>query len=474
MSKLHLPVVNGESGELQSSLRADGSRNWVQPADVRGRFVRARRLVFLLLAAIWAVIPWLKVKGRPALMLDIEHRQFYMFGATFNAQDIWLLFFLLTGVGFVLVFTTALLGRVWCGWACPQTVFLEGLFRPIERLLEGGREERIRRDKGPWNLDKIARKFVKQVIFFLLAAFVAHVFVGYFVSLPQLFDMMRHRPSEHPEAFGWAFALTAAFYGNFARFREQLCVGLCPYGRLQSLLVDQDSLVVGYDKKRGEPRGKATDPNAGACVDCKRCIAVCPTGIDIRNGLQLDCIACSACIDACDEVMVKLDRAPGLVRYDSLNGLAGLQKRIWRPRVWLYLAFGVVGFVVAVAASRKHSSFEANLLRVPGMPFMLDGDLVRNAFTIHLVNKQPEAIVFHVEPDAATGITWTIPMTDPKVEGLQGLSLPITATIKRSEMHGNIPIHIHVRGPDGEHLIEGTFVGPTAGVGKSSAAGSGP
>lgn len=473
MSKVHLPVVNGE-GEMQSSLRADGSRNWVQPADVHGRFVRARRLVFLLLVGLWAAIPWLRVKGRPALMLDIEHRQFYMFGATFNAQDIWLLFFLLTGVGFVLVFSTAMLGRVWCGWACPQTVFLEGLFRPIERLIEGGREARIRRDKGPWNADKIARKLVKQIVFVLLSAFVAHVFVGYFVSVPQLFEMMRHRPAEHPEAFGWAFALTAVFYGNFARFREQLCIGLCPYGRLQSLLVDQDSLAVGYDKKRGEPRGKATDPNAGDCVDCKRCIAVCPTGIDIRNGLQLDCIACTACIDACDEVMVKLGRAPGLVRYDSLSGLAGAKKRILRPRVWLYVAFGLVGFVVAMFATQKRSSFEANLLRVPGMPFMLDGDDVRNAFTIHLVNKQPDEVTFKVEPEPAPGVTWIVPMNEPTVAGLSGLNLPVTATVKRSEMHGNVPIRIHVRGPSGERVIEGTFVGPTAGLGKSSAAGSGP
>ncbi|MBK9263922.1 MAG: cytochrome c oxidase accessory protein CcoG [Polyangiaceae bacterium] len=459
---------------MQSSLRADGSRNWVQPADVRGRFSRARKLVFLALIAIWAVIPWIRIDGRPALMLDVERRQFFLFGATFNAQDLWLLFFLLTGVGFALVLLASTLGRAWCGWACPQTVFLEGLYRPVERLLEGSREVRIRRDKGPWNADKIVRKVLKQIVFVMLSAFVAHVFVGYFVSVPRLLDMMKERPSAHPEAFAWAIALTAVFYGNFARFREQLCIGICPYGRLQSILIDPNSLVVGYDKKRGEPRGKATDPNAADCVDCKRCIAVCPTGIDIRNGLQLDCIACTACIDACDEVMDKLDRPRGLIRYDSQNGLAGEKTRIMRPRVWLYLALGLVGLIVATVATRTRTSFEANLLRVPGMPFLLDGDDVRNAFTIHLVNKRPDAATFLVEPQPAPGITWVVPMNEPDVAGLAGLSVPITATAKRSEMKGNVPIRIRIKSPFEERIVEGTFVGPTAGTGKSRAAGSGP
>ncbi|WP_240806590.1 cytochrome c oxidase accessory protein CcoG [Polyangium spumosum] len=467
MSRVHLPVLPSEGGEMQSSLRADGSRNWVQPADVRGRFARARKVVFLLLVAFWALVPWVRIDGRPALMLDVEHRQFFLFGATFNAQDLWLLFFLLTGIGFSLVFLTSLLGRVWCGWACPQTVFLEGLFRPVERLLEGPREARIRRDKGPWNADKIARKVGKHLAFVVLAAFVAHVFVGYFVSVPRLFEMMRSHPTEHPEAFAWAAALTAVFYGNFARFREQLCIGLCPYGRMQSVLIDQDSLVVGYDKKRGEPRGKASDPEAGACVDCKRCIAVCPTGIDIRNGLQLDCIACTACADACDEVMDKLGRPRGLVRYDSLNGLAGGKTRFLRPRVWLYLALGVLGLVVATVATRTRSTFEANLLRVPGMPFVLDGDEVRNAFTIHLVNKRPDAATFRVEPEPAPGLAWVVPMGEPTVAGLGGISIPVAVTAKRAEMKGNLPIRIRVRGPEGEKVVEGTFVGPTAGIGKS-------
>ena len=460
MSKVHLPVLPAD--EMQSSIRADGSRNWVQPADVRGRFARARRVVFYGLVALWAMLPWLRIDGRPALMLDIPRRQFYLFGATLNAQDIWLLFFLLTGVGFILVFLTSVAGRVWCGWACPQTVFLEGLFRPIERLLEGPREQRIRRDKGAWTADKILRKGGKHLAFVLLAAFVAHIFVGYFVRLPELFRMVGEGPSAHPEVFAWAAGVTAIFYGNFARFREQLCIGLCPYGRLQSILIDPDSLVVGYDAKRGEPRGKATEEGVGDCVDCKRCVAVCPTGIDIRNGLQLDCIACTACIDACDEVMDRLERPRGLVRYDSQSGLAGEERRFVRPRLFLYGVLGLVGLSVATFSFRRRVDFEANLLRVPGMPFVVDGGEVRNAFTIHLVNKEPEAAVFHIAPDPVPGARWTLPSDAPRVEGLGGLHLPVTITVPRAELHGNLPIQLRVRREGGERevVVKATFVGP--------------
>lgn len=464
MGKVHLNVIP-PGGEMQSSLRADGSRNWVQPADVRGRFTRARRAVFLLLVAVWAILPWVRVEGRPALMLDIEHRQFFLFGATLNAQDLWLLFFLLTGVGFALVFVTALAGRVWCGWACPQTVFLEGLFRPVERLIEGPREERIRRDRGPWTAGKIARKAVKQLAFVVLAAFAAHVFVGYFVSLPGLLEMVRARPADHPEAFAWAMGVTALFYGNFARFREQLCVGLCPYGRLQSLLIDQDSLVVGYDAARGEPRGKATDPGAGACVDCRRCVAVCPTGIDIRNGLQLDCVACAACVDACDEVMDRLGRPRGLVRYDAQRGLAGERRRLLRPRLYVYLALGLAGALAASFSLHRRADFEANLLRVPGMPFVLDGAEVRNAFTIHLVNKGAAPVRFHIEPVEAPGVRWAVPAGDPTVAGLQGVHVPVAVTASRADLRGNVPLRVRVRregqgGEQREVVLEGTFVGP--------------
>ena len=292
------------------------------------------------------------IAGHPALFIDVAARRLFFFGMTFNSQDTWLLFFLLTGIGFALVYATALVGRVWCGWACPQTVFLEGIFRRIERFIEGPREIRMRRNAGPWNADKIARKMASHVFYGAFAVVIAHVFLSYFASLPATFRMVRQNPSAHPEAFAWAVAMSLVFYINFAWFREQLCVVLCPYGRLQSAMLDEHSLLVGYDSLRGEPRGKVSAEGAGDCVDCKRCVVVCPTGIDIRNGTQMECLACTACIDACDDVMDRLGRRRGLIRVDSEEGLAGRSRKLIRPRIVLYTALLAIGAVIALAAFR--------------------------------------------------------------------------------------------------------------------------
>ncbi len=300
MSAGRLPIVSGAAGSILS----DGRRKKIVPADVRGRFDRARKIVFAALIALWIALPWVKINGAPAVFLDMDARRFFLFGMTFNAQDTWLLFFLLSGVGFGLVYLTALAGRAWCGWACPQTVFLEGVYRRIERLIEGPREKHLRRDSGPLTPGRVVRKIAKHAAFLVASVLIAHIVLAYFVSLPRELAMVRQSPGAHLEAFVWATAIAALLYGNFSWFREQLCVVLCPYGRLQSVLLDEDSLVVGYDATRGEPRGKKGKAE-GDCVDCNRCVVVCPTGIDIRNGLQMDCVACTACIDACDDIMVK-------------------------------------------------------------------------------------------------------------------------------------------------------------------------
>ena len=330
--KVRLVVHDGKS----SSIANDGSRNHVHPADVEGRFTTARYAFFAVLILFWAALPWVDIGGHPALFLDIAQRQFFLFGLTFNAQDAWLLFFLFSGVGLSVIVVTTLFGRVWCGWACPQTVFMEGIFRRIERLVEGPRNQRLRLAASPPTARGVAKKVLKHVLFIVAAVFAAHVFLAFFVSIPSLFDMASQSPTAHPIAFGWMVTVAVALYGNFAWFREQMCLIICPYGRLQSTLTDRNSLVVGYDAIRGEPRGKAKDPDAGDCVDCRRCVTVCPTGIDIRNGLQLDCIGCTACIDACDAIMDKLKRPRGLVRYDSLNGLEHRKKSLFRPRLVFY------------------------------------------------------------------------------------------------------------------------------------------
>lgn len=420
-----LPVLNTEPGS--SALRPDGKRTFVVPADVTGRYARRRQVVFALLLAIYILLPWLQVGGHPAVFLDLEHRAFYLFGGTFNAQDFWLTFFLLSGIGFVLIVVTALWGRVWCGYACPQTVFLEGVYRKLERWIEGPRNLRLKRDQSGITLARTARKVVKHAVFLLLSLLVAHVFLSYFVSLPAVFAMVREKPLEHPVAFAWAVSITLLMYGNFAWFREQTCLVICPYGRLQSVLTDSDTLVVGYDKLRGEPRGKAKQAGHGDCVDCGRCVVVCPTGIDIRNGMQLECIGCSACADACDEVMHKLGKPEGLVRYDSQNGLAGLRRRFFRPRVFIYAALGLLGAVVAASLVSAREPFEANLLRLSNAPFVLDasGQQVKNALELHVVNKRGSTSTFVVRGDGASGLHYVIGMPRVQLDSLQSERIPV-------------------------------------------------
>lgn len=443
-----------------SSLRRDGKRDFIVPADVGGRFTRRRMVGFALLIAVYVLTPWIELNGHPLVFLDIEHRAFYLFGSTFNAQDVWLMFFLVSGVGFTLIVATALWGRVWCGYACPQTVFLEGVYRRIERLIEGPRNTRLKRDRGPLSASRVSRKLLKHALFVLVSVLIAHAFLSYFVSWPGLLRMVRGNPAEHPEAFAWATVMTLIMYGNFAWFREQLCLIVCPYGRLQSVLTDADTLVIGYDVRRGEPRGKAKDAGVGDCVDCGRCVVVCPTGIDIRHGLQLDCIGCAACVDACDEVMTRLDRPRGLIRYDSLNGLSGLARRFLRPRFYLYLALGVLGAAVAALSLRSREPFEANLLRLPGAAFALEenGARVRDAFELHVVNKAGSAVTFQVRPAPGSDLTYVIAQPRLELGPLSGRRIPVFASAPNDRKVRRVALEIS----DGEttRRVEGAFVAP--------------
>ncbi|MFT3924173.1 MAG: cytochrome c oxidase accessory protein CcoG [Myxococcales bacterium] len=452
-----LPIL-GEPGS-STALKRDGKRDFIVPADVAGRFTWRRRVVFALLIAVYVATPWIQLNGHPLVFLDLEHRAFYLFGGTFNAQDVWLVFFLLSGLGFLLILATALWGRVWCGYACPQTVFMEGVFRRIERFVEGPRNLHLRRDAGPWSLDRVARKTLKHVLFGLMAVLIAHAFLSYFVSWPGLLRMVRGAPSQHPEAFAWAFCTSLILYLNFAWFREQLCLIVCPYGRLQSVLTDQDTLVIGYDAQRGEPRGKAAQHPA-ACVDCGRCVVVCPTGIDIRNGLQLDCIGCAACIDACDTVMEHLKQPRGLIRYDSGNGLAGAPKRFWRPRLHLYLALGAVGLVVAALSASSREPFEANLLRLPGAPFVLeaDGHQVRDALELHLVNKGPQTERFEVRGVGDPDLRFVVAQPQLSLPSLGERRVPIFVSGPNDRKPRRI--RLEVRAGDGVRSAEAAFLAP--------------
>jgi cytochrome c oxidase accessory protein FixG len=460
--------IEGPQVDQLTSMKADGSRLAIHPADVKGRFITRRRLVFAVLIAIYVALPLVQVGGHPAVHLDVAARRFYLFGSTFNAQDFWLVLFLLTTAGFSLLFATAALGRVWCGWACPQTVFLEGVYRQIERWIDGPRERRLRVASEPWTASRVARVVLKHGAYVAVSLLLSHVALSLFISAKELAAMVREGPVGHGTAFGWSMAVTGALYFNFAWFREQLCVVLCPYGRLQSAMHDRDSLIIGYDTARGEPRGPlrkglavASVPR-GDCVDCRRCVLVCPTGIDIRNGLQMECVACAQCVDACDEVMDRIGKPRGLVRYDSLNGLAGKAGRVLRPRL---VAYGVLlvasGAALGVSLAGR-MPFEANLLRLPGAPYVLEEGSVRNQFELHLVNKNPGEATFLLEVKAPEAVRVVLPQRQVRLGSLESFRVPLFLTVERGEHPLAFAFTLEVTDPaSGEtRRLDGRFLGP--------------
>jgi cytochrome c oxidase accessory protein FixG len=404
------------------------------------------------------------VGGHPAVFFDIDHSNLFLFGAAYNSQDAWLLSFLLTAMGFGIVYVTALAGRVWCGWACPQTVFLDGVYRGIERLVEGSREVRLRRKRAGWTVERLARHIGAHTLYAAVSVGIACVVLTYFVSAPQAFAMIRRGFAANPRALAWVLIVAGVLYLNFSWFREQLCVVICPYGRLQSVLQDEDSLVVGFDARRGEPRGKKGQQGAGACIDCRRCVVVCPTGIDVRNGVQLECIACTACIDACDGVMAQLGRPHGLIRYDSQAGLTGRPRRIVRPRLLIYTALLVVGGVVAAVVAGRRMEFEATLLRLPGAPYAVEGGVVRNAMQVHLVNKRSmeERYLVDVEPRDAMGAL--VPLSEIAVPPLGDARAPIVLSVPVSAFRGDFQVRAHVTSESDRTrsvVVTAMFLGPT-------------
>lgn len=446
-----------------TTIADDGSRVFLHPSDVKGRYTLWRRLTAFVLIAIYLALPWIPINGHPAVFLDVASGRFHLFGVTFASQDMWMLFFLITGLAFFLFFVTALFGRLWCGWACPQTVFLEHVYRRIERLLEGDAPQRRRLDKAPWDGRKTFLRGTKYAIFLLLSAVIAHLFLAYFISIPELYSWMRQAPTEHWPAFLFVVIATAILFVNFAWFREQLCIVICPYGRMQSILLDDHSVNIAYDEKRGEPRGKATDPEAGDCIDCDRCVQVCPTGIDIRQGLQLECVACSNCVDACDAVMDRLNRPRGLIRYASDTELAGGKTRYFRPRIFIYLVLMLIGSGVALGAFSTIRGFNATLTRMPGPPAFVTDNGIRNQFNVRLINKENTPATFRLEVvEGAEGLEVRGLEGDVPVPPMGEEVRPLILSMARSDWQGPFTVVLHFHSDRGGNTVsrEVEFVGP--------------
>ncbi len=447
-----------------TSINEDGSRYFIHPADVKGKFTIGRRVIGVILLAVYVLLPWIKINGFPAVFFDIAERNFHFFGLTFLTEDLWLGFFLFSGLGFGLFYVTALFGRLWCGAACPYTVFLEHIFRRIERMVEGDANARRKLSEAPWTAGKIASQIVKHGLYILAATAIAHVFVSYFVSFSRLYDYMHQSPLNNFKAFSVILFLTGALYFCFSWFREQFCIILCPYGRIQSALTDDDTIVIGYDERRGEPRGKTSDENAGDCINCARCVQVCPTGIDIRNGLQMECIGCAACVDACDSIMDKVKRPRGLVRFDSTHGLAGEKRRLIRPRIFLYTGLMVFGLAVMVFFLSGMRSAKVEINRM-GEPFYLTDDVVRNQFKVSFVTKKSEPTEFRITfsglPDNATAAGLEEKFT---VEGHSEATRTLIVQTPKKDYPGGFTLILKAEVSPGDFMIEDSieFLGPSA------------
>jgi cytochrome c oxidase accessory protein FixG len=409
---------------------AEGKRIFLFPADVSGFFRRWRTRVQFVLIVFFLVLPWIRIHGRQALLLNLADRQFEIFGLSLRAHNAPLLILVLAAAAFGLFFVTAVFGRIWCGWACPQTVFIDGVFRKIERWTEGPALERRKLDRGPWTIEKVRKRSAKWSLFLLTSLVLTHSFLAYFVGTEKLATMVRHSPTENPGDFLFMLIATAVILFDFAWFREQFCTIVCPYGRLQSVLMDKTSLVVAYDVERGEPRAtpqakailKTHGGKLGDCVNCYRCVQVCPTGIDIRRGLQMECIACTSCMDACDEVMTKLKRPTGLIKYDSIEPRTVKTTNVnLRAMLYLTLCLASVGALILLLGSLK--PIDVEVLRATDAPYTVqtapDGTtIIVNHLRLQLSNQSGtvRSLKFGTLKPAFDLITATQPYFLPKDE----------------------------------------------------------
>ena len=387
-------------------LDSEGGRQFVIPAEVKGFFTQKKRVVHSILLLLFLALPWIRINGQQLLHLDIEHRRFFVFGLNLAAHDTPLIFLFLIIATLGLAYVTAIWGRVWCGWACPQTVFIEHVYRKIEQLIEGNHiARRALRDQA-LNLNKTAKLFAKWFLYVAVSSLIAHSLAAYFVGRDELLNMISAGPAQNSTYFILITGLTFLLVFNFGWFREQFCLIVCPYGRIQSLLMDPNSLTILYDDKRGEPRKGTTrgSQQQGDCVSCFRCVAVCPTRIDIRNGQQMECIGCTACIDACDEIMQKVNKPKGLIRYDSLSRKHHSALR-GRPLIYMVGILGAMGALLYLLTQR--SSLDITLLRAIETPYQVVqtdlGTEVINHFRLRVKNQWNEPIKAKVELDPQFG-----------------------------------------------------------------------
>ena len=380
-----------------STINEEGKRNWIFPKKPSGYFYEKRKIVSYFLLAFLFAAPFIKINGNQFLMFNVLERRFNIFGFPFWPQDFHLFVIsMIIGVVFVTLFTVGF-GRIFCGWICPQTIFMEMVFRRIEYWIEGDRNKQMRLDRQKWNTEKLKKRLLKWFIFLIVSFLIANVFLAYLIGGDQLLNYVKEGPTEHTETLIPLLIFTGVFYFVFAWFREQVCIIACPYGRLQGVLLDKKSIVVAYDHKRGEGENgrkkfrKNEDRSAlgyGDCIDCFQCVHVCPTGIDIRNGTQLECVNCTACIDECDTIMEKMNLPKGLIRYASENNITHKIPFKLTARMKGYVAVLIILIGVLGGMLTLRNDIEARILRLPGQSYQQkEGGIISNVYTYKLVNK---------------------------------------------------------------------------------------
>lgn len=453
------------------TVQDDGKRKWIYPKKVKGKFYNWRTYLSYLLLAILFAGPFIKIDGQPLLLLNIFDRKFVIFGAVFWPQDTYLLVFMLLIFMVFIILFTVVFGRVFCGWLCPQTLFLEMVFRKIEYWIEGDANQQRKLNAMPWNREKVLKKTGKMTLFIIISLLIGHTVMAYLIGIEHTLEIVRQPPSENWAGFLGLLAFSGIFLFVFSWFREQACIVVCPYGRLQGVLLDDNSMNVIYDYVRGEPRGKikkhavATieEPPKGDCVDCTLCVQVCPTGIDIRNGIQMECVNCTACMDACDEVMIKVNRPTGLIRLDSEKGVREGQQKFLTPRVIGYSLVLLALFGIFVSLLLTRSDLGATVTRFRGMTYQeREGGEISNLYEVSFINKTFEQQLVGLKPAEGAYRIEVVGDGDWRLEGqskLEGRFFIITDQDKILTNQDDVKLLLLQNGEVVDEL-ETSFVGP--------------
>ena len=441
MAELQIPYTQESFRDSVATISKEGKRNFINPKKPKGRLYKLRTWFSVFYLIVFFTLPFIKVHDEPLLMFNVLERRFIIFGMIFWPQDFFIFgIAMLTFIVFIILFTVVF-GRIFCGWACPQTIFMEMVFRKIEYWIDGDSIQQKLLKKMPWNAKKIKKRALKFVVFFLISFLIANFFLAYLISMDQLLSYITH-PVENIPTLISLLIFTSVFFFVYWWFREQVCIVVCPYGRLQSVLLDQNSILVAYDYKRGEPRGKIDKKNGqpkiqvnGDCIDCSACVRVCSTGIDIRNGTQLECVNCTACIDACNAIMTSIEKPTGLIRYASEKSIKEGKKLKFTNRIKSYTAILSLLIALLVFLIISRTDLDARLMRTAGMTYTsLPDGRISNLYNLKLANKTHENIPFTLKLENMPGEIQLIDNDNPVVKKEDYLTLQFFLKLNRKDV----------------------------------------